>query len=421
MTGAGGMGGTGGFGGAGGAGGVVGYSWTATDPTLGPGGPEPCSKFTYTLPDWLSFESPSKNKSSQTSDSSLCVGFGPDAPRARNVSAGPNPTKWGLSVETKRSNSVLNSDSWSLQGWLSSADPTLNMTVTTGVADPAGGMNASKFSSTGNQHSRYFNVNARVVSAWLRGEGFAGVGCFKPGPTGPTMTAEACYSHFSQQDGTGLYQNVTMSQWRRLSIVHPSSVNDALVLETRNVPAGAGAIPTQTETVAYGAQGELGAKYPSSYIPTMGNQGTREGESLFSNNTAKLLPNGYFRITMKIAPNFEVSAAVNEMDSDYTILSAGLSLHLYLNKSDRTLDLKAANAQVSSTPLSFAREQELTITAKSDPATGVELTVAGASEGNGTYVGPIAGAIDTGKTLYILTKDAGGAEECADLRHIKFE
>jgi hypothetical protein len=416
----------------GGAGGGVGFSWTATDPTQGSGGaggvggadggaPSPCAKYTYTLPDWLKLESPHPLKSSQTSESTLCVGFGVNEARARNVSAGPDPLKWGLSIESERTNNVINSDSWNV-GWNASGNPAVDMDIETGIDDPAGGKNATKFLSNGNEYSRYYNVNARVISAWLRGEGFAGSGCFKPGPDGKAnqLAPEACYSHFSQQDATGLYKNVSITQWRRLSIVHPTNVSDALALETRNVPPGAGAILTQTETVAFAAQGEPFGAYPTSYIPTAGNVATRIKEKLFSESTDKLFTDGFMNVTMKVAPNFNMSSALNEQTSqEYHLLYLEDKTRLYFNRDDRKLYLKIENVLVSSEPLDFAREQELTITVEQKEGANIQLTVAGANMGDGTYPGTPAPPVNTSKPLYILSKDLG-AEECGDLRYIAF-
>jgi len=434
MGGAGGSGGgAGGAGGNGGAGGVTGLMWEATDPTQNAGGAggsggadggasSPCAKYTYTLPEWLTLESPHPLKSSQTSESSLCVGFGENEPRARNVSAGPDPLKWGLSIESERTNNVINSDSWNV-GWTANGNAVVDMEMQTGVDDPAGGKNATKFSSNGNEHSRYYNVNARVVSAWLRGgEGFAGTGCLKPGPDGKAnpLDPESCYSHFSQQDGTGFYKNVNSTQWRRLSIVHPTNVSDALALETRNVPVGAGAILTQTETIAFAAQGEPVGAYPTSYIPTMGGPVTRAREKLFSDDGDMLFPDGFMNVTMKIAPNFNFSASMNEQTSlEYHFLYSEDKTRLYLNNFDRRLYLKIENVIVSSAPLEFAREQELTITIDHKKGADIQLTVAGASMGNGTYTGTPAGSVNTGKRLYILGRETG-AEESSDLRLIKF-
>jgi hypothetical protein len=105
---------------------------------------------------------------------------------------------------------------------------------------------------------------------------------------------------------------------------------------------------------------------------------------------------------------------------EYHLLYLEDKTRLYLNRNDRKLYLKIENVLVSSAALEFTREQELTITVEHKEGANIQLTVAGANMGDGTYPGMPAGPANTSKTLYILGKDTG-AEECGDLRLIKFE
>jgi hypothetical protein len=309
-------------------------------------------------------------------------------------------------------------------GWLASkADPSVDLKLTTNQAGPnvSGPANASMFSSTmfppaSGQYSRYFLVNARVVSTWVRGEGGASANCMNP----ESMVLEACYAHFRHKNASGRYVNVKSNKWHRVSVTNPQSESDAVVLETRNVPDGSGLIVPPVSVVAYGAQAEQAA-YPSSYISTGNTTVTRATEKLYSNDTEKLLPNGYLKMTMKVAPNFSVSDISNEQSaSEYHLLFLEPNSRLYLKKSDRKLYLEVENVEVSSDPVSFAREQELTITVEHREGMPISLKVQGAEDGNGTFTGEIAGPVNTGLPLYILGKDAG-AEECSDLRFIQFE
>jgi hypothetical protein len=383
--------------------------------------------YAYQLPEWLKFESPTAGRSTQLSDDSLCVGFNADEPRARNVFP-KGMEKWGLSVESSRTNSVLQSDSWNIMvnpdGWRGSmADPSVDLKLTTNQLGPnvSGPDNAAMFSSTmfpppSGQHSRYFLVNARVVSTWARGEGVASPGCINP----ENMASETCYAHFRHKNVSGRYVNVKSNKWHRVSVTNPQPESDAVVLMTRNDPDGSGVVVPPVSVVAYGAQAEQAA-YPSSYISTGDTTVTRATEKLYSNDTEKLLPNGYFKMTMKVAPNFSVSDINNEQSfSEYHLLFLEPNSRLYLKKSDRKLYLEVENVEVSSDALSFDREQELTITVENQEGMPMTLTVAGAKEGNGTFTGDPGKPVDTSKMLYILSKDAG-AEECSDLRFIQFE
>jgi hypothetical protein len=411
-------------------GGVVGYTWAPGDPTKGPGGAGgggPCAMYAYKLPEWLKFESPTAGRSTQISDDSLCVGFNANEARARNIFP-KGMEKWGLSIESSRTNSVLQSDSWNIMvnafGWFSSkADPSMDLKLTTNQAGPnvSGPANASMFSSTmfppaSGQHSIYFLVDARVVSTWVRGEGGASAGCINP----QDMTQELCYAHFKHKNVSERYVNVKSNKWHRVSITNPQSESDALVLETRDEPAGSGSIVPPVSVVAYGAQAEQAA-YPSSYISTGDTTITRAAEKLYSNDREKLLPNGYFKLTMKIAPNFAMVEAVDEMSvSEYHLLFLETKNRLFLDRDDRKLYLEIEGGQVASDALSFSREQELTITVENQQGMPMTLTVAGAKEGNGTFIGGPAKAVATSKTVYILGTDTG-AEECSDLRFIQFE
>jgi hypothetical protein len=430
MGGAGGIGGgVGGMGGMGGAGGVPEtYEWTAVDPATqgaggGGGGSSSCEEYTYVLPPWLTFTSPTPNRSSQTSDTSLCVGFPANAPRARNVSAGPDVTKWGLNIESERTNEVLESDSWhkdvGSDGWKTGGG-TVDMALAPDQPDPAMGMNAAKFQSTGvvtGQHSRYYNANGRAGSTWVRGEGFMGAGC-----KNAIGMLETCYAHFRYKNEHPKYVNVKNTKWMRISVVHAQNSSDAIAFETRDFPVGAGVVMGTVDFYAYGAQVEPDAAYPSSYIPTGASKVKREAEKLYAPTNEKLLPGGLLNVTMRFAPNF----ASNEQSvNEYRLLQigdkgTGDNHRIYIKQSDKKVVLKMDSITLESDPLEFAREQELTIMAKTLAGGGAELTISGATSGNGTTSGGAEVQLPTGEPIFILATDTG-AQECSDLRYIKFE
>lgn len=381
-------GGAGGGSGSGGGSGAA-LEWTAEAPASGG---DCVAAFTYSLPAWLSFKSPSAGRTTQTSDKTLCVGFGPDAPRARNVGPADAP-QYGLSVESARTNLVSGSDAWSGAKWGSGS-----MTAKGSAADPAGGTAATTFSSTGDQYSNYTAppVLSRAASSWLRGDAGA-----------------APYAHFRHHI-SGPFMDINTTEWRRYSVVQAKDEVAEVALETRDRPVGAGVIAGATSFAAFGAQMEAGAAYPSSYIPTKDGPVTRAAEVLSSAVPAELLPGGFLDVELSIAPSY----AEHEQGVDHDLLFIDADNRLVLEAKTHQVALIIGGDVIRSDALTFEREQALVITAKSSKD-GRELTVAGASTGSGTKTGAAAGPIALSTSIYILGS-ASGAEECADLRSIRF-
>jgi hypothetical protein len=330
----------------------------------------------------------------------LCTGFGPDAPRARNVSPGPAAGAWGLAIESERTNNVVHSDSWKI-GWEDGETP---MKLSRNIDDPAGGSEATIFYSDGNEHSWYYPAKGRAISTWVRGAG---------------APAGGVYAHFRHNSSDVHFREVTSTEWARLSFTEPEDVEDGIALETRAVPVGAAEITEPTSIVAFGAQVEPEVAYPSSYIPTKGAPITREAERLFTDAGDMLLPGGYLNVTMRVAPHF---ATMEQGAPEYNLLYIDPEHRLFMRREGKLsrVVLRIDDVEVKSRPVAFSREQELTIRAKSQAGAGVELTVSGATSGDGTTMGGEAGPLPTDKIIYILSKDSG-AEECADLRSIRFQ
>jgi hypothetical protein len=356
------------------------------------------------LSSWLVFESPSPDKTSQTSPATLKTGFGMNAPRARNVTG--KPTDWGLSIESERINEVKYSDSWSeAPEWAQLPSPS-TMAIAPVQPDPAGGMTATLFTSTGNQASPYFVATGRAVSGWFRGNGSPG----DPGvPGGPTS-----YAHFRHVDAAGAaFREVNSATWTRYSFTNIMDSTDAVTLETRDRPTGSGSITTPTEIFAYGAQIERGAAYPSSYIRNTDNQMTRKAEKLWSPVAKALLQGGFFRIELRFAPNY----ASGEQAGDHDLLFfKDENNRVYLRAADNAVVMRIGSQVMASGSLEWSREQQLSIVVVNSPAER-SVSVTGATNGNGITNETTGAPVPLAAELYILS-NVTGAQECADLRYI---
>ncbi len=411
-------GGTGGTGG-----GAPTYSWTATDPlAAGGAGTSACKDYAYALPPWLVFTSPSVNRSSQTSDESLCIGYDANDARARNV--GPkNNAKWGLSIETERTNVLVYSKSWSGGGQWPSVGGANAMKATPNQTDPAGGLEAMRMdndsvANASGQDSQYQSTSSvRALSTWVMGIGAPIAGCNKSG--GGT---ESCYARFKHwSDASAAYTNITDTIWKRISFTYADVHSASITLTTKDTPAGAGIISGVSSFLAFGAQAE-NASYPSSYIPTVGAAVTRAKETLKipATNAPDVLKNGFFELTLRFAPNF----AHNEISKNYHLLQIRDSefWRVYMDFATKKIVVWFNNKEaVSSVPLEFARETEIEIKVSNLEGSTVKLEVKGTAAGAGMYdAGTPVLAAPTDKNIFILSH-YDGAEECSDLRYFEFK
>ncbi len=381
-----------------------------------------CKDYAYALPPWLVFESPAAVRSSQTSDESLCIGYNANDARARNVGPKNNP-KWGLSIESERTNLVKQSNSWSGAGAWSTLNPPHVMTKDPGMhGDPAGGMLASQFDNdsianmTGQEAPFQDIFGARALSTWVMGIGAPIAGCNKFG--GGT---ESCYARFRHwANAAAAYTNITETAWQRISFTYATPQDNSIALTTKDSPAGAGIISGTSSFAAFGAQAE-DASYPSSYIPTANATVTRAKESLYipAANAPDVLKNGYFEVVIRFAPNF----AHNEISANYHLfqIHAGEAWRVFMEASTKKIVVKFNNVDntVVSDSLEFARETEIEIKVSNLQGDTVKLDVKGPPVGAGMFDnGKAVVAAPTDKNIFILSHQKG-AEECGDLRYFE--
>ncbi|MCC6528456.1 MAG: hypothetical protein IT373_37770 [Polyangiaceae bacterium] len=380
------QGGTGGTGGQGGFGGSV-PGWVAGDP--GADG-------TYTLPSWLTFSSPSPNKTVETSASTLRKGLGVNAPRARNVGGG-----WGLCVESARTNNATYSESWTGGAWVVG-----DMTVYAAQPDPAGGTSATHFFSPASANGHYGNylvdpqgAAASVASAWLKG-----------------IVGSAPYATFRYIEGLP----VTATTWTRLVQRAPAIVGIAAAVETRAFGQAA-VITGDTMTGVYGLQVEPNALYPSTFIPTTTTPVTRAAERLYINDPAALFPNGYFSVEVEVAPRYAEAELAAGAEHDLLYFAADSRLFVRRNAGGTSTEicLSVHADEICVGPLTWAAETALTVAADHVPG-GRVLSVAGADQGAVTQNAAALTPLVLGATVEVLGNGLPGAQECADLRRLNY-
>jgi hypothetical protein len=381
-----GSGGVAGEGGTGG-GGVL-AEWIADDPVGDP---------TYELPAWLSFESPSSDKTTQTGPNTLEEGFGPDVPRARR-NAGP----WGLSVESARTNIVTDSATWGPAPsgtWVNG-----DMIRTNGQAGPSPAMDAVQFESqAGTGHySAYFDMASGpfVATTWAKGVGAAPV-----------------HSCFATCQGV----LINSTNWARYISACTSSVTTFVRLETRAYGFPTDPCPliaSATTTVTYGLQIEA-AGYPSSFIPTGNSPTTREAERLFIDNPDAYFPGGFYSVDIVFAPLY--GATDLAMGAQHDLLFFDTNDRIFIERGaggSRFCLASSGEPSVCTGALAWTAEEEILVEATS---TGSERTLSVTIEGQVPVTPPAgtaAAAISLGSTVELLGDGSPGAQESGDLRRV---
>lgn len=365
----------------------------------------------WTLPSWLAIACATTGRTSQIAREAIKTGFGANAARARNVGEG-----WGLSAECARRNKLCgNTDTWlgsaTLQAWAVGEN-----TKTTGQADPAGGTGANKWACTtvgldgaaGSSFTDFASLKTfaaygsdGVVSMWGRG--------------GVKMTPAQPYGYVCFENDADNLANVPIitENWARYDVYDSRSVGQYVLLDFGQFGgAGTGRGQAAGATAyTWGAQLELGVKYPSSYFPVANaaeNQ-LRAADVLSCPSPSTIMPGGYFDLRFVVSPHY----ASTETLVDHDLLFVDSNNRLFFRQSDRKLVLKVGGNSIASAALTFNRNYALVVRAKST-ATAFSLSVAGAISGNGTTTGSVQSAISLPSTVYVLG-NASGSQESADL------
>jgi hypothetical protein len=346
-------------------------------------------------PSALGISCPTTGRTVQTSASTVAAGIGANAWRARNAGGST-----GLSVEKAATNQCPNSTvdaaSWALGDGtgmkVAGTDPT-GATGTAGLDDT----DPTKFSYWLLAFS--WSAGASTWSTWAQA-------------IGPGAIAVAGLNSNASTDPLGGIVwmpagNVAEPTFQRRSV---SGIASAGTHVAAAIPRYDGSGAQMGTTLYWGVQAEAGS-YPTSVVPTSGAAVTRAADVL-SGSGATLVPNGYLDWTLQVAPNF----AQGEQSVDEPLLWLDAKNQVVLQSSGKIVVLVAGTALLTSSSLTFAREQTITVHVVNSQKLGASLTVSGATTGDGTVTAS-ATPMTAAASFYLLGTSAG-AQECVDLQKI---
>jgi hypothetical protein len=393
-----GTGGTGGMGG--GTGGAVMLLWQAGTPAAGD---------TYTLPAWLTLESPGAGRTSQTGPSTIQSGFAANAARARSVDG----MTWGLSLENARTNECFPSTVpvgtagvWVANGI--TATNTANF-----AAGPDGIQTATRVQMMNGQYGIFTDAIAAEAGAWTWSMWVK------------RNDADTSYAHRGTlvlpETTSFSITTSTAEAWTRLlstqmlgTAMYPTQALDT------GFDARASANPAYdgnpVDVVAQFCQLEQGL-YPSSAIVTTGAAGTRQADSLASTDVGTILHGGFFNVEIHLAPNY----ALTEIGPNgHTLLYFDLDDRLVVSGTNSTISLiLGGNAVLSVSQLAWARNAEVIVKAQNGPG-GASLSVTGDITGTNSMIAAGLPALSPIPTAVYILGSPTGSEECADLRYLQF-
>lgn len=375
------------------------------------GGPLPLARFgfatapissgVFVLPAWLAIACATAGRTSQTSAISLRTGFSANAARARSVDG----VNWGLSVESARTNLVKASNDITAAFWNFGGNTGVTR-ITAAHLDPAGGSQASTatYDGSGAAGSYKYGGVALDVGAVPNSTNYTQSMWAALVSGGAGIRSTMNLAGFSSATLAALFQRFSLTE------TTSADASGQQLQFTTYAPAGVNA---PFVWAVYGHQIEA-SLYPSSIIPTGGATGTRAADVLSIPSPPVVAPGGFFDLTLTVAPNY----ATAEQAVDHTLLHFGVNDLVFLRASDHKVVLRIGGADVASSALTWSRDQGLTIRARHG-RDGRTLTVAGATTGNGTATAGAVAAITLPGTAYLLG-DSSGAQECADLRSVRF-
>jgi Tc toxin complex TcA C-terminal TcB-binding domain/ABC toxin N-terminal region/Neuraminidase-like domain/Concanavalin A-like lectin/glucanases superfamily len=358
----------------------------------------PVADGVFELPGWLRIACPTAERSVQTSPTTVQTGLGADAARAISRDS----STWGLLVEPGATNLV---DEQDLSNWTDVNTPTLTAATTPNgqaanveLADDDGASDERKNLTAAGT----FAANtAYSLGVWMQKTDNPGnisafqvlrAGAFYPGFGINLTTIDADWTHrvdTATNDGTGG------------------------TAAFRAVPISPGA--EEGTCRFWGAMVEQ-RSYLTSFIGADNATFTRAQDTLFADVASMgVATDGYFDVELAYAPLY----AQDEAGDDHDLLFVDSNNRVYFDESAATIVARIGGVDVTSAALTFSRHQEVTVTV-SHQASGVVLTIAGATTGNGTTTGTAQAALSPAPSQVYVLGNASGAQEGAELRALQW-
>jgi len=344
----------------------------------------------FDLPPWLEIECPTTDRTARQGVATIGGSYGADAARMYRADG----DAYGLLVEPARVNYLHRATDADLAPWAIDVGSGIVVTADAAV-DPIGVL-----------------VDADEIDFTPAA---VGQGIYDDDTTGPDGPQTWSVTHWIQRSGA-LDVTVTMENEAGVVGTFPFVAGAvwSIAQWTETVGPGIEMKPYITKTVnntifLWGSQKEVGA-YPTSLILTTGADKTRAVETLKVNDaSACLIDGGYFEVVLKVAPLY----ANNEPTGDHDLVWFDADNRLFYRASDNKFVLRLDGVNLESGACTFSRDQKLTITA-SHLQWKSELTVAGATAGNGTTTATAQAALVlTSEYVYILGNASGTQEGAA--------
>ncbi len=348
---------------------------------------------TLILPGWLTITCPTLQRSAQDSASTVVTGFGANTARAFSRDG----VSFGLLIEPGATNDISEQNFNGAGAWTDVGTPVLTTATSPDgdvesvelEDDDAGVIEAKTRAITGLATGRY------TVSAWSQYLGAAGtIGARVPLLSGITPTLDVTVNG-ADADWTYRSDSDTLT-------VITSPLVEFIPRDTAVADVGSARM--------WGMQGEQRA-YPTSFQGADNATFTRAADVLSAASDV-IAPAGLFDIVLRYRPHYSETEITS--GGEHNLIFFDANNRLFFRESSATFVLELDGVELASAAVTFARHDELTITAK-HTLLGRTLIVAGATTGNGTTE---AAAVDPMTEIPMVAYVLGGptgAEEGADL------